>query len=87
MAADHIPDLILMDLAMPGLSGIDATRRIRSDPKTSVIPIVCVTSHAGKFEVEAARAGSNEIHTKTSFMDNFETILKKYLENQSRVGI
>jgi CheY-like chemotaxis protein len=87
MAAEHIPDLILMDLAMPGLSGIDATRQIRSDPKTSVIPIVCVTSHAGKYEAEAVRAGCNEVHTKTSFMDNFEPVLKKYLEMQTGVRI
>jgi CheY-like chemotaxis protein len=79
MAEDHVPDLILMDLAMPGLSGIDATRRIRSTPATENIPIVCVTSHAGVYEKEAIAAGCNEVHTKTSFMDSFEAILKKYL--------
>lgn len=78
---EHLPDLILMDLAMPRFNGIYATRQIRSDPKTSAIPIICVTSHAHEFEAEALAMGANEVFTKTTFMDNFDYILKKYLES------
>ena len=40
------PDLILMDLSLPKLDGWEATRRIKSDPKLSDIPIIALTAHA-----------------------------------------
>ena len=80
LAQIHIPDLILMDLAMPTFNGVDATRHIRTDTETFAIPIVCVTSYAGVYEAEAMAAGADEVHTKSSFMDHFGVILKKYLE-------
>ena len=46
MAVDARPDLILMDIQLPKLSGLDATRRIRQDARTAHIPIIAVTSFA-----------------------------------------
>ena len=46
MALDTRPDLILMDIQLPKLSGLDATRRIRQDARTAHIPIIAVTSFA-----------------------------------------
>ena len=46
MTLDALPDLILMDIQLPKLSGLDATRRIRQDARTSHIPIIAVTSFA-----------------------------------------
>ena len=40
------PDLILMDIQLPKLSGLDATRKLREDPNTAQIPIIAVTSFA-----------------------------------------
>jgi two-component system cell cycle response regulator DivK len=40
------PDLIIMDVQLPKLSGLDATRRIRGEPETAKIPIIVVTSFA-----------------------------------------
>jgi len=45
-ALKEMPDLILMDIQLPKLSGLDATRRLRADPKTAEVPIVVITSFA-----------------------------------------
>ena len=45
-AVEETPDLILMDVQLPKLSGLEATRKLRTDPKTAHIPIIIVTSFA-----------------------------------------
>ena len=55
-ARDHSPELVLMDLSLPILSGWEAARQIRADPATSAIPIVAVTAHAMHGDRERALA-------------------------------
>lgn len=45
-AQQEIPDLIIMDIQLPRLSGLDATRKLRADPRTAHIPIIVITSFA-----------------------------------------
>ena len=45
-ALRELPDLILVDVQLPKLSGLDATRMLRGDPKTAQVPIIVVTSFA-----------------------------------------
>jgi two-component system cell cycle response regulator DivK len=54
-ALRDIPDLILMDIQLPKLSGLDATRRLRTDPKTAHVPIVVITSFALSGDSEKAK--------------------------------
>ena len=50
------PDLILMDIQLPGMDGLEATRRLKADPTTRDIPVVAVTSYAMKGDREKALA-------------------------------
>jgi two-component system cell cycle response regulator DivK len=44
LAAQHKPDLILMDIQLPGMNGIDALKVLRADPATAAIPVIAVTA-------------------------------------------
>ena len=60
-----LPDLIVMDLNLPGLDGWEATRRLKSQPETKHIPIIVLSSHTEESSREKARAaGCDAYHTK-----------------------
>jgi CheY-like chemotaxis protein len=46
MAASEMPELILMDLEMPGIDGWEATRRLKADDRTRATPVIALTGHA-----------------------------------------
>ena len=57
-AREHHPDLILMDIRLPGMNGLEATRFIKDDPELKGIPVVALTSYADEEdEDEAINAG------------------------------
>ncbi|HEU4453225.1 MAG TPA: response regulator [Longimicrobium sp.] len=56
MARDHAPDLILMDLTMPVIDGLEATRMLKADPATAAIPVIALTAHAMEEDQAAAEA-------------------------------
>jgi two-component system cell cycle response regulator DivK len=59
-AQREVPELIIMDIQLPRLSGLDATRRIRTDPRTAQIPIIVITSFAlSGDEQRAMEAGAS----------------------------
>ncbi len=58
-------DLILMDISLPGISGKEATVRIRQQPKVSAIPIIALTAHAIEAEQQSIlSSGVNDLLTK-----------------------
>ena len=65
MAAAEQPDLILMDLGLPGLDGWEATKRIKSQPETRHIPVIALSAHAMTGDREKAlAAGCDDFDTK-----------------------
>lgn len=59
------PDLILMDVSLPGMDGLAATRALKADPRTQAIPVVALTAHAMRGDEQLAReAGCHAYLTK-----------------------
>ena len=54
LATEHLPDLVLMDLQLPGIDGAEALRQMRSRPSTQTVPVVAVTAYAMKEDRERA---------------------------------
>jgi len=55
LAREHHPDLILMDIQLPGMDGLTATREIKNDPAVKDISVVALTSYAMEGDEEKAR--------------------------------
>ena len=55
IATETLPDLIVMDLALPMLSGCEAASRLRAQPETSHIPIIATTGNTNPADIERAR--------------------------------
>jgi CheY-like chemotaxis protein len=68
---ERLPDLILMDVQLPGQDGLSLTRQLKADPATATIPIVALTAHAMASDKEEALAAgcigyiSKPIETRT----------------------
>lgn len=78
-----VPDLILMDIAMPGMNGIDATKAIRK-LRGREIPIICVTAHGSQYHEIAIAAGCNDLITKPFDFDHFESVIRHYLSKNGK---
>ena len=74
------PDLILMDLSLPGMDGWEATRVLKADDATKRIPIVALTGHALAGASEGARkAGCDSFVTKPCLPDDLVVEVKRML--------
>ena len=70
-----LPDLIVMDLNLPGLDGWEATRRLKSQPETKHIPVIVLSAHGMEGAREKARAaGCDEYETKPA---DYERLVAK----------
>jgi two-component system, cell cycle response regulator len=80
MAAIHQPDLILMDIQLPGIDGLEATRVIRGTQETRKIPVVALTSYAMPGdEIKAQEAGCSGYITKPINTRTFMESVRGYL--------
>ncbi|UUZ57268.1 response regulator [Massilia sp. H-1] len=80
MAKAHSPDLILMDINLPGMSGSDALAELRRDPRTSHIPVLALTANAMPRDVEKGlHAGFYRYLTKPINIEEFNEAIASTL--------
>ncbi len=79
------PKLILMDLQLPGVDGLDLTRRLKADPATRDIVIIAVTAYAMKGDQDRAReAGCDDYVTKPIDTRALPALVAKHLAGSAR---
>jgi len=81
LAREHKPDLILMDIQLPEVSGLDVTRQLKADFDLRAIPVIAVTAFAMKGDEERIREGGCEDYmSKPISVPQFIATIKKFLD-------
>ncbi len=80
LAREHRPDVILLDLHLPDLPGVDVLRRLRADPRTAEVPVVIVSADATASSVERLRVmGADAYLTKPLDVDEFLRVVDRFV--------
>lgn len=78
------PDLIIMDLGLPGISGIETTVRLKQNPKTAHIPVIALTAWMeDQFRHKALEAGMVEFLCKPTAPQALRYVIEKFLQPKS----
>jgi CheY-like chemotaxis protein len=81
MAQQHVPDLILLDLHLPDVSGDEILVRLRKDPRTRPIPVVILSADATPGQIKRLRsAGADEYVTKPIDVTEFLAVVERFLK-------
>ncbi|WP_349262631.1 response regulator [Allocoleopsis sp.] len=80
LVANHQPSLVLLDMMLPDLDGLEVLGRIRQNPVTAKIPVIAVTAMARQQDRDRIlSAGCNEYVTKPYNVDEIEALMRRYL--------
>lgn len=82
-----IPDVILMDINMPGLNGLEVLRFLRRDPLTAQVPVIVVSANDSQEMINAAlRAGANAYIVKPPTIEAIEEALDRVVQLPPSLG-
>ena len=81
---EELPDLVLMDVNLPDIDGLDATRQLKADEKTAGIPVIALTAHAMSGDKEKAlEAGCDDYDSKPIELPRLLEKMENLLSNKS----
>jgi CheY-like chemotaxis protein len=84
LAFEEHPDVILMDVGLPGVDGLAATRTLKDDPRTASIPVIAVSAHAMKVDESRALAyGADAYVTKPIDTRSLAEIVRRFAERRT----
>ena len=91
-AREHMPDLVLLDIMMPQMDGIEVCDRMREDPELSHIPIIFLTARSDeKTEIEGLNKGADDFITKpistSKLVSRIKAVLRRFEETQEQVQV
>jgi two-component system phosphate regulon response regulator PhoB len=78
----HQPDIILMDMSLPTVGGLTATKAIREVDATGKVPIIAVTSFGNAYREQAIEAGCNDLISKPLDFDVLHSLIEKHLKSE-----
>jgi DNA-binding response OmpR family regulator len=82
------PDLVILDVMMPGIDGLEACRRIKSNPETRTIPVVLSTALSRTDDVENGRAaGANRFINKPFSLIGLGAVIRSFLTDDSTLSV
>ncbi|HJK88970.1 MAG: response regulator [Rickettsiaceae bacterium] len=83
---EQLPDLILMDIQLADVSGLDLIKILKNNPKTNKIPIIVITAFAMKNEVmRISESGCDLYLSKPVSIDNFFFSVERFISNNNTV--
>ncbi|MFP4314207.1 MAG: response regulator [Alphaproteobacteria bacterium] len=84
LAREHNPDLILMDIQLPEISGLDVTKMLKEDEELKSIPVIAVTAFAMKGDEQKIREGGCEDYiSKPISVTHFIEVIQKHIGQES----
>jgi two-component system cell cycle response regulator DivK len=85
LAKEKVPDLVLMDIQLPGINGIDAFKQLRADPKTARIPVVALTASVTPTDRSAiTAAGFDAFVSKPISLKEFLDTVKRLVDGSKK---
>lgn len=85
-ALTELPDLVLSDIVMPGMNGLQIVKRIKNNPNTTHIPVIILTSNTGMSDrIEGLELGADAYIVKPFDMDELLTTIDNILKNRQRI--
>ena len=80
-AAKFLPQAVIMDLGLPDMNGMEATKRLKQDPRTAHIPVIAHTAWPEEaFRGQAEKAGISDFLTKPTSPNRFRSTIEKWLK-------
>lgn len=80
------PDLVLLDIMMPGLNGYDVTRKVRQNQRFASLPILLLTAHDEYFHHPYSDIGANDLLRKPVDFDELLSKVERYIKVRSSVA-